>query len=49
MGKWILLAWLDPSVAGQQENFKMDIMISVIFTIAFTSNIFKIYFYKKYF
>lgn len=40
MGKGILLIWLDLNVIGQKENFKMDMMINVIFTIAFESNIF---------
>lgn len=46
MGKGILLTWLDLNVTGQKENFKMDIMINVIFTIAFESNIFIFYFKK---
>lgn len=45
IGKWILLTWLNLSVAGQKQNFKIDVMISLIFTTAFTSNISKIYFF----
>lgn len=27
IGKWILITWLDLSVAGQKENFKIDVMV----------------------
>lgn len=27
IGKWILITWLDLSVAGQKGNFKIDVIV----------------------